>query len=295
MGWRAQFVALAAIWGLSFALIKVGDRALAPLQVAFGRLLFGGITLLLVLAIRRDGLPRDPKVWRHLAVAALLVNALPFSLIAYGETRIDSVTAGIWNATTPLLTVLVAMVLLPEERPTWAHAVGLGVGFAGVLVLLGVWRARAGGALLGNLACLAAAGGYALGFPYVRKYLSPRPESGVSLAAGQILCGALALAVVTPVVTTAPAALPVPVAASVLTLGILGTGVAYILNFGVIRAAGATVASTVTYVIPIVSTAAGVVILGERLVWNEPLGGALVLAGVAVAQGRLPLPTRLRA
>lgn len=287
VAWRAQFVLLSAIWGLSFMFIKVGDQVLAPLQVAFGRLLCGAATLVIVLAIRREGLPRDPRVWGHLAVAALLVNALPFSLFAYGETQVTSVIAGMWNATTPLLTLMVAMLVLPEERPSRERVLGIGIGFAGVLVLLGIWRAPTGGALLGNLACVAAAAGYALGFPYVRRNLSGRPESVVALSTGQVLCGAAALGLVTPFLTTMPTSLPVPVAASVLSLGALGTGLAYILNFGIIRAAGATVASTVTYVIPIFSTGAGVLLLGERLSWNEPLGGLVVIVGVAVSQGRL--------
>jgi drug/metabolite transporter (DMT)-like permease len=285
--WRAQFLLLSAIWGLSFMFIKVGDEALAQLQVALGRLLCGGATLLLVLAMRREALPRDPHVWGHLSVAALLVNALPFSLFAYGETHVTSVVAGMWNATTPLLTVLLAMAVLPDERPTRERGIGLGIGFAGVLVLLGIWHAPTGVALVGNLACLGAAACYALGFPYLRKYVSGRPESGVALSAGQVLCGAVALGIVTPLFTTRPSSLPVATAASVLALGALGTGLAYILNYGVIRAAGATVASTVTYVIPVFATAAGIAVLGERLSWNEPLGGLLVIMGLAVTQGRV--------
>jgi len=260
-----QFVLLSAIWGfgLSFMFIKVGDQGPAPLQVAFGRLLCGAATLMIVLAVRREGLPRDPRVWRHLAVAALLVNALPFSLFAYAETHVTSVIAGMWNATTPLLTLLVAMLVLPEERPSSERVLGIGIGFAGVLVLLGIWHAPTGGALLGNLACLAAAAGYALGFPYVRRNLSGRPESSVALSTGQLLCGAAALALITPFLTTSPASLPLPVAASVLSLGVLGTGLAYILNFGVIQAAGATSASTVTYVIPLFSTGLAFSYLGN--------------------------------
>lgn len=104
--WEAQFGLLAAIWGFSFLFIKVGDQSLAPLQVALARVLFGSATLLLVLAIRREALPRGWRLWIHLATAAFLVNVVPFSLFAYGETQVTSVAAGIWNATTPLLTSL---------------------------------------------------------------------------------------------------------------------------------------------------------------------------------------------
>lgn len=287
--WEAQFGLLAAIWGLSFLFIKVGDQSLAPLQVALARVLFGSATLLLVLAIRREALPRGWRLWIHLATAAFLVNVVPFSLFAYGETQVTSVAAGIWNATTPLLTLVVAMAVLPEERPTAQRVMGLGVGFAGVLVLLGLWHAPVGGALLGNLACLGAAAGYAAGFPYVRRNISGRSESVVAISAGQILCATVELAVITALFTHVPSSISVKVVGSVLSLGVLGTGMAYVLYFNVIRAAGATVASTVTYVIPLFATAAGVLLLGERLTWDQPVGGLIVLLGVALSQGLLDL------
>src|ERR1700681_3688814 len=113
--WPSRLVLLAAIWGMSFLFIKVGDEALAPLQVALGRTMFGAATLLLILAIRRESLPRDIRVWLHLAVAAVLLNVIPFSLFAFGETRTTSVLAGIWNATTPLCTLPIAMLTLSDE------------------------------------------------------------------------------------------------------------------------------------------------------------------------------------
>ena len=284
-----QFVLLSAIWGfgLSFMFIKVGDQGPAPLQVAFGRLLYGAATLMIVLAVRREGLPRDPRVWRHLAVAALLVNALPFSLFAYAETHVTSVIAGMWNATTPLLTLLVAMLVLPEERPSSERVLGIGIGFAGVLVLLGIWHAPTGGALLGNLACLAAAAGYALGFPYVRRNLSGRPESSVALSTGQLLCGAAALALITP--------LPDNLACVAAAAG----GRQRALAWGPRHWAGLHPElwghpGCRSYIglhrhvrhSPLLY-GAGVLLLGERLSWYEPLGGLVVIVGVAVSQGGL--------
>jgi len=286
MNWQPRFVLLAAIWGSSFLFIKVGDTALAPLQVAFGRMIFGAFTLLLILAARREGLPRNRRVWGHLAVAALLLNALPFSLFAYGELHTTSVLAGIWNATTPLFAFPIAMIVLREERPSADCAAGLAIGFLGVLVVLGVWQGFSGQALLGNLACLGAAVSYGFGFPYTRKYLAGRPESTVALAGGQLLCGTIELALVTPLLAGTPALPPVHVITSVLALGVLGTGIGYILNYGLIRDAGATIASTVTYVIPLFATVEGVIVLGEPLTWYEPVGAAIVTLGVAISQGR---------
>lgn len=284
---------LAAIWGSSFLFIKVGDAALRPVQVTLGRMVCGAATLLIILAARREGLPRAPRVWGHLAMAALLLNALPFTLFAYGELHTTSVLAGIWNATTPLFAFPLAVLMLREERPSAARAAGLVLGFLGVLVVLGVWQGFGGQALVGNLACLAAAVSYGVGFPYTRKYLAGRPESSIALAAGQLLSGTAEMALVTPVAGGLPATLPpVLVIASVAALGVLGTGIAYILNYGLIRDAGATVASTVTYIIPLFATVEGGIVLREPLTWYEPIGAAIVILGVAASQGRVRLARR---
>jgi len=169
---------------------------------------------------------------------------------------------------------------------------GLAVGFLGVLVVLGAWQGFGGHDLPGNLACLGGAISYGIGFPYTRKYLAGRPESVVVLATGQVLCGTLWIALVTPIIAGVPALPPAHVVASVAALGVLGTGIAYILNYGLIRDAGATIASTVTYVIPLFSTLEGVILLGEPLTWYEPVGAVIVILGVAISQGRLRFAPR---
>jgi drug/metabolite transporter (DMT)-like permease len=286
-GVGARLALLAAIWGISFLLIKVGDGSLAPLHVALGRVVFGGATLLVVLVAGGDRLPRDPRTWGHLAVVAVLFNTVPFALYAYGETRAPSLLAGIWNATTPLFTLAFAMLALRDERPTRERAVGLALGFVGVLVVLGVWRGATGGTLTASLEFCGAAACYGLGYVYTRRYLSGRPESVVAMSTAQMLCAILEIGVVALLIAGAPT-VPSPAAlAAVITLGALGTGLAYILNYAVIRDAGATVASTVTYLIPIVSTIAGIAVLHEPLAWNQPSGAVLVLAGAALSQGRL--------
>jgi drug/metabolite transporter (DMT)-like permease len=289
-GWRGRFVLLAAIWGLSFLFIKVGDEALAPVQVALARMVVGTGTLLIILAIRRERLPAFGTIWLRLAGAALLLNTLPFTLFAYGETRVTSILAGIWNGTTPLLTLLVVIAVLPEEKPTRSRVAGLGIGFLGVLVVLGIWNGIGSAALLGSLACLAAACCYGLGYPYSRRVLTGRSESTLALAAGQLLCGTVELGIITPFTTHMPATMSLRVVLSMLALGALGTGVAYVLNYTLVRDVGATITSTVTYVIPLFSTIAGIVFLGEHLSWNQPIGAVVVIAGVAVSQERLRVP-----
>jgi drug/metabolite transporter (DMT)-like permease len=284
--WRPRFALLAVIWGLSFLFVKIGEQAFAPLPTTCGRMFAGTLTLGVALVVRRGSLPQGRRVWFHLAVAALLLNVLPFSLIAYGERHVSSIAAGIWNATTPLFTLPVAVALIADERLTARRAAGLLVGFAGVLTVFGIWRGVGAGSATGNLLCLCAAASYGLGFPYARRFLAGRSEPPVSLAAGQLLCGSAELALLAPVLAGAPPAVALGPLAAVLALGALGTGLAYILNYSIIRDAGATTASTVAYVMPVVATVAGVTLLGESLAWYQPVGAALVLSGAALMQSR---------
>jgi drug/metabolite transporter (DMT)-like permease len=287
--WLPSFVLLSAIWGASFLFIKVADRDFAPLQVAFGRCALGASTLAAILLVRRERLPRGRTVWAQMMVLAVLFNSVPFSLFAFGETRVSSVVAGICNATTPLWVVLVSLLVLPEERLNRDRFAGLVVGFAGVVVVLGPWTGL-GGQLVGTLACVAASACYGIGFPFTRRYLAGRPDSAVSLSAAQVLCGTIQLALVVPWLTEAPDRVGPDPVLSLLVLGAAGTGVAYVLNYVVIRRAGAANASTVTYLVPLFATVLGVAVLGERLSWNQPVGAVVVLLGVALSQGRLSRP-----
>jgi drug/metabolite transporter (DMT)-like permease len=286
--WPVQLLLVAVIWGASFMFIKVElDAGLAPLHIAWLRCALGAPALLLILALMRDRLPRERGLYLHLLLIATLMNALPFALFAYGETEVSSLLAGIINALTPLMTLLFSISLLPDEPPTAEKLTGLGVGFLGVVVVLAPWHGLGGGSLLGALACIGAATCYGLGFPYMRRHLSGRPETGVAISAAQVSLGALLLTPFLPL-GSLPGEVPgVEVWGSALALGALGTGVAYIFNFNVVRAAGAQTASMVTYLVPVFAVIFGVSILGEPLSWHEPVGGALIIAGVALAQGVL--------
>jgi drug/metabolite transporter (DMT)-like permease len=285
--WQVQLVLLALIWGASFMFIKVElDAGIAPLHVALLRCVFGAAALLATLAFTRDRLPRDRRLYLHLLVLAALMNAVPFVLFAYGETEVSSLLAGIFNSLTPLMTLLFSLVVLPEEPPTPERIAGIAVGFAGVLVVLAPWRGIGGGSLLGALACIGAATCYGLAFPYLRRHLSGRPETAAAMSAAQVTLGALMLLLVAPLAPL-PHALPgIGAWLSMLALGALGTGMAYVLNFNVVRIAGAQTGSMVTYLVPVFAVVFGVTILSEPLSWHEPAGGALIIAGVALAQRR---------
>lgn len=292
--WIWQLALLAVIWGSSFMLIKVGLRSFGPLQVSLGRIGIGAATLLAILAVTGDRLPRPGRAWLHLAVVGLLMNAVPFSLFAWGETRLGSIEAGIWNATTPLMTAITVLVLLRAERPTRVGVAGLLLGFLGVMVVLAPWRGLEGGALAGHAAFAGAAACYGLGTPYMRRHLAGLPDTAVALSAAQLLCATAMMTVATAATEGLPRQSPSVLAvAAVVVLGALGTGIAYVLFTSVIRAAGASIAASVTYLMPIVSTTLGVLVLGESLGWNDPVGALVILAGVALATvRRRALPAR---
>ena len=280
--WQLEFIALAAIWGSSFMFIKLIGERWPPLWVAFGRVALGALTLLAICAVKRLSLRFEPRLWLDLVAIALLFNALPFTLFAYGERHVSSIVAGLWNATTPLWTLIGVSVALPGERPDGRRIIGLAIGFAGAVLILMPWRAFAGGRLDGELACAAAAACYGGGFTYMRRRLSGRPEGAIALSAGQLLCATVLVAVTLPFSAAPAFSLGPGRIAGILSLGILGSGIAYVLNYDILDAAGPTVASTVTYVIPLFATVLGIIVLGESLTWNEPLGGCVLLAGVAL-------------
>lgn len=282
--WRLRFALLSLVWGFSFLLIKLGNRGYAPLYVTFGRLLFGAAVLLLALVVRREGLPRGRRTWAHLAAAALFLNAVPFSLFAYAERTIPSVLAGICNAATPLFGMLLSLVALSEDRPTLRRVAGLAVGFGGVLVVLGAWRGFDGQDPVGTVMALGAGASYAVGWLYVRRTLAGSPHSGLSMTAGQLTLGTVQLAVLAGLFNSAPARFPPVPLLAVAALGALGTGTAFLVQYGLVAEVGPTTAQMVTYFVPVIATLAGVLVLHEPLTWNTPVGAGIVLLGAALTQ-----------
>ena len=293
-GWLLPYLGAALIWGCSFLFIKLGLEALSPIHLAFGRQALGALTLLLLAAVAGVRLPRGRDTWGHLFVVALLMNSVPSTLFAFGETHVSSVVAGIINAVTPLATILAAFAAFPSERPTAGKVAGILVGFAGILVVVGIWNGVGSSEGLGVLACLGAVACYGIGFPYIRRNLAPRGERPLALATGQIALAAIQLLPFALLDASPVGELTPRVLGGMLALGALGTGIAYVWNFQVIDRAGATTASTVTYLTPLVAIAVGALLLGEPVTLNQPLGGLVVLLGVALAQGRLATPERRR-
>ncbi|HEX7306861.1 DMT family transporter [Lentzea sp.] len=285
MGSTGKFVLLSAIWGSSFALIKVAvDAGVPPVQVALARCLFGALALWGICAVQGAAVPRDLRTWGHAAVVAVLLNSVPFTLLAFGESRVDSVPAGVLNATTPLTTLAFALLVVPGERVTRTRLAGLLLGFAGVLVLLGVWRGLDGDVLTGGLACVAATTCYGAGFACTRRFLSAGPHRASAVSAVQITCATLQLGAAAPLLSGPPSWPGLPAVLALLALGAVGTGYAYVLNLDLIRDAGATVAATVTYVTPLWSTMLGAFLLAEPVGWHTLAGGCVVVGGILLTR-----------
>ncbi|MDX3417663.1 DMT family transporter [Streptomyces cellulosae] len=284
LDWRLRFAALSLIWGFSFLLIKVGTQGYAPFQVTLGRLAFGTAVLAVAMAVRREGLPRGARTWMHLAVAGFLLNALPFSLFAFAELTIPSTLAGICNATSPLWGMALSLVALREDRPTRVRVAGLGLGFLGVLTVLGAWQGFHGLDARGTTLALLASLSYPVGWIYVRRTLAGSSTSHLSLTGGQLLLATVQLAVVTPLFTSAPSSLALGPLLAIAALGTLGTGLAVLIQYGIVAEVGPTTGQMVTYFVPVIAAAAGILLLGETLTWSTPVGAAVVLAGAALTQ-----------
>lgn len=303
--WQAKYLMLALIWGSSFLLMKIGLRTMAPLQISGLRIVAGASTLVLLLALTGGRLPREPRVWGHLVVSGVFLSVLPFSLFALGEERVSSALAGIGNATTPLAAVFFALLLLPSDKLSRRKLAAVLIGFAGVVVIMQPWQAAGRPDLIGFGMTLVAGASYGLGWTYNRRFLGGADLGGLSMPTALLLVGSVLMVPVMIVwwllsrddyatpwaghLDPAGGSALLPVL-SVLALGVVGTGLAYMLQFDVVRGAGATVSTTVTYLIPVVSVVLGVALLDEHLAWPQLLGAAIVLVSAVV----IGMPDRRR-
>ncbi|WP_268765536.1 DMT family transporter [Leifsonia sp. Leaf264] len=294
LGIWLQFLGMGIIWGASFLFMKVALVGVGFGQIAWSRLVLGGLVLGAVVLVTRprvDGgavLPREPVVWLHFVVIAISGCVVPYLLYAWAEQYVSSSLASIYNAVTPIMTAIMATAVFRVERLARDQVLGVVIGVLGVVVIIGPWGyAAMTGDLWGQLACLGSALSYGFTFGYTRRFLSGRPIAGATFAFLNIGIAGVIMLLLTPVVALGPVALDWPITLSLLALGALGTGVVYIWNINVLRAWGPTNASTVTYVTPVVGVVLGVLLLGETFSWHEPVGAGLVLVGILLTQKRL--------
>jgi drug/metabolite transporter (DMT)-like permease len=250
------------------------------------RLVLGSAVLFAVVAAQRGSVPRSWRLWLHIIIAALFANAAPYLLFAVGEQHVASSTAGMLNTTTPLWTVLVALGTRHEQSVTPRQAAGLLVGFGGAVLIFAPWQARSGLASIGAIECLAAAASYGISYVYMDRYLARRGISPVTPSACQLLASSALLTIALGVAGIPSPRFSVEVVVSVAILGLIGTGAAYVLNYQIITSEGATIASTVTYLLPIVAIILGVLVLHEHITLPIIAGIVLILAGVALTRRR---------
>ena len=278
------------MWGSSYLFIKIGVETLPPLSLVLLRVLVGLAILLAVVAVTRTPLPRDARTLAHLAVLGAVNIAIPFWLISAAEQHISSGLAGILQSTAPFFTLVIAAAFIHDERITPGRLAGIGLGFLGILVLSAENIADLGSALgierlLAELAVVGASLAYGIGNTYARRNLrSTRP---LVLSTGQVGWAAVwvgVLALVADGGVTLPA---VPEATfSVLWLGAIGTGFAYLVFFRLLTGWGPTRASLVAYLLPVVAVILGVVVLGETIDAFFLAGACLIVAGVWVVNRR---------
>lgn len=280
------YLALSLVWGSSFLFIKVGLDGLSPNQVVLGRILLGGLTLAGIMLVTKRRWPRDVRVWGHLTVVGLLYCVIPFTLFAWAEQFISSGLASIYNATTPIMTLLLTPLVLSSQRLGRFQIVGLLIGILGVTVLVAPWQfiGHAQGSLAANLACLAAPICYGFAGLYMRRFVTGLPYDAVTIASVQLATASAIVLLLSPFTAMTPVTLSPAIVLSMIALGALGTGLAYTWNTRIIREWGPARASTVTYLTPVIGVFLGVLLLGETLHWYEPLGGVIIVLGILASQ-----------
>lgn len=289
----AALLLLSLLWGGSFFFVGVAVGALPPLAIVALRVGLAALALWAVIAALKVRVPRESRVWAAFLGMGVLNNVVPFTLIVWGQTQIASGLASILNATTPFFTVVVAGLLLPDERITPLKLLGVGIGFLGVVALIGP-EALSGLAVEGasplwaQLAVLGAALSYGFAGVYGRRFRAMKVEPMVT-AAGQVTASTLLLGPLALIVDQ-PWTLPAPglgVWAAILGLALISTSAAYILYFRLLASAGAINLLLVTFLIPVSAILLGAVFLGERLESAHFLGMALIGLGLSAIDGRL--------
>jgi len=282
------------IWGSSFLFIEVLTEETGATEVVTGRLFFGMLAIGGYMLATRQRVPLAPKLLAQVSVLAVLSNIIPFALISWAQEHIESGTAAVLNATMPVFTSVFAAALLQEERFTLPRVFGLVLAVCGVAVLTGDGVTDiTDSSVLGQLAVVLAAMCYGLGAVYSRNLLATNEPIGLSILQVTIAC-ILSVPLMLAVTGGAPTySLSAEAWASLLALGILGTGVAYVLYLWLIEQVGSVRASLVTYIIPIVAVFLGWAVLDETVGLNTILGGLLIVAGVAsVLRGQVPTRDR---
>ncbi|MBY5161994.1 DMT family transporter [Salsipaludibacter albus] len=279
---------LALMWGNSFLFIKFAVATIPPAWIVAGRLTVGGSLLVVIALVRRRSLPRAPRDVATLAVIGLAGAALPWAGQAWAQQFLDSGLLAVLNATTPGATLVIA-VAVGQERLHRLRVLGLLVAAVGSVVIVG-GEISQGGPVAALVVAAVAPFAYGIGTVLTRARVSgridPLPAAAVQLSTAAVVATGLSVGFVGP--PPPPLSLDPVAAGSLVALGVVGTGLAFLLYFTLIQRVGATNASMVTYLVPVVGLVAGAVVRGERFGPNVLLGAAILVVGVWLAQRRPP-------
>lgn len=275
---------LALVWGHSFLFIKTAVPVLGPSWIVVSRMLIGGALLLVLGLLRREVFPRDGRTLAQLALIGILGSALPWTGQAWAQRYLDSGLVAVLNACTPLATLGLA-VLDKQERLERHRLVGIGVAIGGTATVVG-GEVGLGRSALALLMAVLATVGYAYAAVFTRKHVSGRIGSVPAAALQLLFGGAFMVPLASSIHGAPPLRLPLPVVLALLALGILGTGLAFLVYFTLLGRVGATNTSMVTYLVPLIALAAGAVYRGERFEPSVLLGACALVGGVWLAQQR---------
>lgn len=284
-----MLMALSVLWGGSFLFVGIAVSDIPPLTIVLVRVLLSAIALHVILKVMGYKFPTDKTILSAFLIMGLLNNAIPFSLIAYGQSHIASGLASILNATTPIFTVIVAHFLTTDEKLTGRKIAGVLIGFFGVAVMIGIDALQALGIhIFAQIAILIATTSYAFAGIYGKRFqkLGVKP---ITVATGQVTASAFLMLPLVMFIDQ-PWNLDMPSLHSILALialALLSTVLAYILFFEILARAGATNLLLVTFLIPPSAIILGVLVLNEAIQLNQMFGLALIILSLATIDGRV--------
>ena len=279
-------IILSVLWGGSFFFIGVAVKEVTPLTIVLCRVALASVILLVIVHLKGERMPSSLKLWGAFFIMGALNNLIPFSLIVWGQTHIESSLASILNATTPIFSVILAHFLTKEERLTVNRITGVLIGWIGVTVLIGIESLRGFGIeVIGQIAVLGASLSYACSAIYGRRFKGINP---VVVATG-MLCSSTVMMTPLALFIEQPWSLSPSVITLMALFGLsaISTSFAYIIYFRVLATSGPTNILLVTFLIPISAILLGVMVLGEQLAWNVFVGMGMIFIGLIAIDGRL--------
>ena len=286
----ALFIAVSVLFGGNYMWAHFALESFSALEVAWGRTVLAAATLAIVLLITKDHYPRGKEIWIKLNIAAILFNTVSFVGMATAVSRISTVQVSIWNALVPLVTLGFVLVFIPEENPTWRRVTGLSMGFLGALFIAHPWSGLGDFDAIGTGAIMVGTTSYAAGLVYARRNFVNVKDTPTSIAAGQMLCASIHFTLILPWFVTITTDATTISLISLLILGVVGTGITYIMIQTLIKQSGAGVASDTTYVILFVAIMLGIIVLGEAINIWQIIGSALILIGLVIINTKEKTP-----